>query len=210
MVPESHLRQEDLLYDLEWVEATDKLFIDVLVDQAAIGNLWLVISVNCDPQTNRITVPNFVWDYIFQRNNFGYAYQQYEDPSWETLQKLFGGAPVVHDLIEKDIINISSDAEHMEGKNEAENEVVLPLMNISSTTESSTNLTFKTYLVGYISDSASDSFFNQYSWSTNPRATNEIRLSFEHLPKSPESFSPSISASSAYPSSSTSNSSAKF
>ena len=38
MAPKSHLRREDFLYDLEWVEATDKLFIDVLVDQAAIGN----------------------------------------------------------------------------------------------------------------------------------------------------------------------------
>ncbi|KAK6156727.1 hypothetical protein DH2020_010975 [Rehmannia glutinosa] len=38
MAPRYPVRQEDFLYDLHWTEAMDKLFIEVLLDQQAIGN----------------------------------------------------------------------------------------------------------------------------------------------------------------------------
>ncbi|KAK6144006.1 hypothetical protein DH2020_020826 [Rehmannia glutinosa] len=213
MAPWYLLRQEDYIYDLDWVAPQDALFIDVLMDQYAIGNFnplrvnahavliardvvnkefkkdftfeycmgrlqllkkryrvmyWVTRKhgVRYDPDTNRVTASDVVWDEIFQTNEFGIAYQEFGDPKWLELIALFGSLEDHVPLPHTEVIEISSDNE----TNDIGNMQGLPnsnasppsVVNISSSWDVA-DQSFWNYLgqFGHSFDSASEGSVNQ-------------------------------------------------
>ncbi|KAK6153963.1 hypothetical protein DH2020_013602 [Rehmannia glutinosa] len=150
--------QADYIYDLEWMEEADKLFISVLLDQQLLGNFksgdnnahalliaqatvnkalnknfdfgycqqrlkvlhkryhtfyWIKRKhgVRYEESTNTVSAPNWVWDEIIKKDEFGLAYQEVGDPNWAELKTLFGSEHSTAIPEDADIIDISSDGE---------------------------------------------------------------------------------------------------
>ncbi|KAK6130242.1 hypothetical protein DH2020_036052 [Rehmannia glutinosa] len=100
MAPPYPVIQADYIYDLEWMEEADKLFISVLLDQQLLGNFKpgdnnthaLLIAralINQALNKNFDFAYSQQWLKILHKHEFGLVYREVGDPNRE-LKLLFG------------------------------------------------------------------------------------------------------------------------
>ncbi|KAK6150617.1 hypothetical protein DH2020_015549 [Rehmannia glutinosa] len=98
MAPMYGLIQADYIYDLEWAEKADKIFVEMLLGEHAAGN-WSPYGNN----EIAITIAMKEWD------DFSLAYQYYGDSEWPALYQLFNTDDAPYKFNNIDVVDVSSD-----------------------------------------------------------------------------------------------------
>ncbi|KAK6152273.1 hypothetical protein DH2020_014908 [Rehmannia glutinosa] len=189
----------DFIYDDEWKEREDRLFIQVLIEQQAQNNFApnrvnahaVLIAMDT---VNKEFNHNFSYDYCHERlemlekwyrtfywvirkhgsNQFGIAYHETGDPCWMELCQLFG---TLFNPANDDVINISSGTE----TDDIGNLSGLPdpprgsaeIVNISSSPRQHADESFSRYLSRFAggNDIGSESSVNQPTPSNSNSGT---------------------------------------
>ncbi|KAK6142227.1 hypothetical protein DH2020_022575 [Rehmannia glutinosa] len=144
-------------------------------------------GVRFDEATNTVTAPDYVWDDIIKKDEFGLAYQEMGDPDWTDLQQLFGEYHENLIPLDAKIIEISSDSESEGFVDVAELPKPKRERNITKTTSSwpSADRSFWNYLAQFEpqTQASSEISVNQMIKPTGPH--DYPGPSFYRRPSSP-------------------------